>query len=162
MELVDLNKIILNIETDLELVIQQKKAVIKYENLPAVQGVSFLIYQLLFNLIFNSLKFAKENVYSLIEITAGKVSAADLPYQQVTNEKTSFIEIRIKDNGIGFEPQNAVKIFETFTRLNNRALFEGTGLGLSLCKNIMERHNGFIIAEGEAGIGATFRIFFPE
>ncbi len=79
----------------------------------------------------------------------------------ITDQKTSFIEIEVKDNGIGFNQDYATKIFKTFTRLNNRSQYEGTGLGLSLCKNIMERHNGFILAEGKEDLGATFTLLFP-
>lgn len=160
-EQIDLNAIIDNIKNDLEVIIQQKNAVINYDNLPTLPGVRFLVYQLFYNLIYNSLKFSKEDVPPLIEITSKKLIDLELKNTLITDQKTSFIEIEVKDNGIGFNQDYATKIFKTFTRLNNRSQYEGTGLGLSLCKNIMERHNGFILAEGKEDLGATFTLLFP-
>ncbi len=97
----------------------------------------------------------------LIEITSKKIIDLELKRTPVTDQKTSFIEIEVKDNGIGFNQEYATKIFKTFIRLNNRSQYEGTGLGLSLCKNIMERHHGFILAEGKEDLGSTFTLLFP-
>ncbi len=160
-EQIDLSAVIDNIKNDLEVIIQQKNAVINYDNLPTLTGVRFLIYQLFYNLIYNSLKFSREDVPPLIEITSKKLIDLELKNILITDQKTSFIEIEVKDNGIGFNQDYATRIFKTFTRLNNRSQYEGTGLGLSLCKNIMERHNGFILAEGKEGLGATFTLLFP-
>ena len=74
---------------------------------------------------------------------------------------TKYAEITIRDNGIGFEQEFAERIFETFLRLNSKDMFEGTGLGLSLCKRIAERHGGFIKAFGEPDKGATFVTYLP-
>jgi signal transduction histidine kinase len=73
-----------------------------------------------------------------------------------------YIEIAIADNGIGFYESYAESIFTPFYRLHSKDSYEGTGLGLALCKNIVERHNGFIWAQGQEGKGATFTMLFPE
>ncbi|HEV7621109.1 MAG TPA: ATP-binding protein [Flavisolibacter sp.] len=78
------------------------------------------------------------------------------------NNNTQWVEISLKDNGIGFRQEFALKIFGTFERLHSRQVYEGTGLGLSLCKNIVERHHGSITAYGEEDIGADFRILLPK
>lgn len=150
-EPVNLNELMRNIEADLELVIQKKSATIIYNDLPIIQGASVLLHQLFYNLINNSLKFSKEEGAPFIQITSSLI---------INNEK-QYAEINVKDNGIGFAQQFSEKIFDTFTRLNSKDLYEGTGLGLSLCKRIAERHGGNITANGEAGKGAEFIIQLP-
>lgn len=150
-ERVDLNEIIKDIESDLELIIAQKEATIHCGQLPTVDGASVLLYQLFYNLINNSLKFSNPEKPPVINI-----SSTVKPI-----EGREFAEIKIVDNGIGFEQEFAEKIFETFLRLNSKDMFEGTGLGLSLCKRIAERHGGFIKAFGETDKGASFVTYLP-
>ena len=149
--LVNLNEVISNIETDLEVSLQKSGGKIEYDDLPSLEGAQVLLYQLFYNLINNSIKFAKVGVppqislFSEIAIEEGKKVAI----------------ITLKDNGIGFEPHQEERIFETFTRLNSKDSYEGTGLGLSLCKKIVERHGGKITAIGSIADGATFIITLP-
>jgi PAS domain S-box-containing protein len=150
-EKVDLNETIKTIESDLELMMAQKSATIHYQNLPVIEGASVLLYQLFYNLVNNSLKFSKPDIPVKIEITS---------FITKKDEK-EFAVITVKDNGIGFEQEFAQKIFETFLRLNSKDKFEGTGLGLSLCKRITERHGGAIEALGEPGEGSNFIIHLP-
>jgi PAS domain S-box-containing protein len=150
-EKVDLSEVFTNIESDLEVLIDQKSAKISYHNLPVIEGASVLIYQLFYNLINNSLKFSKPDQSPLIEISSSVLQL----------EQKEFAAIKIRDNGIGFEQEFAEKIFQTFLRLNSKDIFEGTGLGLSLCKRIAERHRGFIEAIGEPGKGASFITYLP-
>jgi light-regulated signal transduction histidine kinase (bacteriophytochrome) len=150
-EKVDLNDTIRDIESDLELIISQKQATIECGRLPTVDGASVLLYQLFYNLLNNSLKFSNAEQAPVIRVTSGIT---------MINGK-EFAEINISDNGIGFEQEFAERIFETFLRLNSKDLFEGTGLGLSLCKRIAERHGGFIKAVGEPNKGATFVTYLP-
>ena len=147
--LVDLNEIISSIESDLEVIIQQKKAVIKRDTLPKVEGAAVLMYQLFYNLINNSLKFSEE--FPVIQISSSIVKT----------DTADFVRIVVKDNGIGFEQQDADKIFNAFTRLNSKDKYEGTGLGLALCKKIVERHQGSISASSEENKGTTFTILLP-
>jgi len=147
-ELVNLDEVIKNIENDLEVTLQKTRGVIHYQNLPRVEGATVLLYQLFYNLINNSIKFAKTSVPPNITIS----SETDLE---------GIARITFSDNGIGFRPDHATRIFETFTRLNPKDDYEGTGLGLSLCKKIAERHGGNIIAIGNLDKGATFIITLP-
>ncbi len=148
---VDLNKIIAQIKSDLELVIEQKKATITSGQLPVVHANSILMYQLFYNLINNSLKFSKPNEPPVITINCVEA--------QMSNKNYSRIEL--SDNGIGFEREFEHKIFETFSRLHPKDEYEGTGLGLALCKKIVDRHGGFIFAQGMPGKGATFTVLLP-
>lgn len=149
-ESINLNEIIRQIETDVEVLISQKNAVIHADKLPEPEGAYVLIYQLFYNLITNALKFTKKDEPAIISITSPK---------EDTNE--GYIKIVVSDNGIGFEPKFADRIFDTFTRLNPKDEYEGTGLGLSLCKKIVERHHGTITAEGNINQGAHFTVILP-
>lgn len=147
-ESVDLNEVIRNIETDLEVALQKTGGTIRYGSLPVLEGASVLLYQLFYNLINNSIKFAKADTAPIIDISS-----------KITGD--GFIGVTVQDNGIGFRPEHAEKIFETFTRLNPKDDYEGTGLGLSLCKKIAERHGGGIQAIGGLD-GAKFIIRLPQ
>ena len=146
---VDLNEIIKSIEADLEVIINQKKAQIFKDELPTIEGAPVLIYQLFYNLINNSLKFSTEKpvvrITSSVEMSDGK----------------KYAKILVADNGIGFGQEHAIKIFNAFSRLNTKDKYEGTGLGLALCKKIVERHRGSIYATSEEGKGAVFSILLP-
>lgn len=150
-ESVDLNEIIRDILTDLEVLVQQKNAQITTANLPRVEGYSVLLYQLFYNLILNSLKFAKASQPSHIHITCDVINKGEAKFYQIV----------LSDNGIGFEQEYAEAIFSTFTRLNPADDYEGTGLGLALCKKIVDRHKGTISAAGELDKGASFTIMLP-
>ena len=150
-EIVDLNNIIGSIEADLELVITEKSATIYYTQLPIIEGANILLYQMFYNLINNSLKFTRAGERPLITIGSSVIE----------KDGTSNAEIRIEDNGIGFEQDQAQKIFNTFSRLNSKDQFEGTGLGLSLCRRIVTRHRGTIEAIGKKNAGAVFIIKLP-
>jgi len=157
-EIIDLNEIIRHVEEDLELLIAQKKAVIHYKELPSIEGSSILIYQLFYNLINNALKFSKSDVPATVDITVKTVNAKDLIKYDLGEHEENYVGIIVKDNGIGFNSLQAEKIFKTFSRLNSKDLYEGTGLGLALCKKIVERHGGGISAESREKEGATFKI----
>jgi len=150
-EKVDLNEVLKNIESDLEIIIQQKKATIKKGHLPTIEGASVLIHQLFYNLLNNSLKFSKADTTPVIYISGEIKGTADEP----------IAEIGFADNGIGFDSQHAQTIFDTFARLNSKDKYEGTGLGLSLCKKIVERHHGTVTAMGTKNNGAVFTIKLP-
>ena len=147
-EVINLRDIFASIESDLELTIAEKGATIEVTSMPSIDGVWVLIYQLFYNLINNSLKFSKIDAPPRITVTAAHISG-------------KFVTIVVSDNGIGFEDQYAEKIFDVFTRLNSKDRYEGTGLGLSLCKKIAERHGGSITAMGIPGQGARFTVQLP-
>lgn len=148
---IDLNDVMDNIESDLEILIQKKEAVLQKDKLPVIEGASVLIYQLFYNLINNALKFSKTDVKPLIMIESAVIGA---------NEKR-MAKIVITDNGIGLDPDYVHKIFDVFSRLNAKDEYEGTGLGLALCKKIVQRHHGSIQASGVKGESAIFTILLP-
>jgi signal transduction histidine kinase len=150
-ECVDLNTVFQNIESDLELPISQKSAKLEYSKLPSVEGAMVLIYQLFYNLVNNSLKFSKDGVDPYIKVSSSIVQKNGKDYAQ----------INVEDNGIGFEQDQAQRIFNTFERLNSKDRYEGTGLGLSLCKRIAQRHGGSIEAHGREEQGAIFIVELP-
>jgi light-regulated signal transduction histidine kinase (bacteriophytochrome) len=154
---VDMNEILDGIRSDLEVVIAQKHAKIVTANLPAVHGIPILIHQLFYNLVSNALKFTVAGRKPVITIT-GSIPAEG----NQTGSTGKFVKFEIADNGIGFSQEHADKMFDLFTRLNSRDKYEGTGLGLALCKKIVERHNGFIYAEGKEGEGAVFTVVLPS
>lgn len=151
MQTVDLNEVFVSIETDLEVLIQEKGATFFIEKLHNIEGVPVLLYQLFYNLVNNSLKFAKTTELPVITI---KNSIIDF-------EGNPFAKIVLSDNGIGFEQEFSEKIFTTFNRLNPKDMYEGTGLGLALCKKIVHRHGGFISANGVKNQGAEFKVLLP-
>lgn len=148
---VDLIEILNSIETDLEVTIQNTGAVIQYTDLPVLEGEPVLIYQLFYNLITNSIKFAK----------AGVPPAISIQSKTTVEDRRNVAQIIVKDNGIGFEQEHVQMIFDTFTRLNSKDTYEGTGLGLSLCRKIVEHHGGTITASGKLNEGASFLIMLP-
>lgn len=156
-ESIDLTYLLQGVLTDLEMVIQQKDAKIDYHHLPVIQGNPFLLQQLFYNLLNNSLKFSNPSVKPVITIQSNYVDKAN----QVQSNPSDYLHLEFKDNGIGFNPAYAEKIFGIFTRLHAKDKFEGTGLGLALCKKIVQRHGGKIYAESEEGKGATFHIILP-
>jgi PAS domain S-box-containing protein len=162
LEPVDLNIIIDGIESDLELLIIQKQATIEVEPLPIIKGIPTLIYQLFYNLINNSLKFCKKGEQVKIDISSQLTPSPQWNKLADRLNLKEYFQITIQDNGIGFNPEYANKIFNVFTRLNSREQYEGTGLGLALCKKIVHRHHGYIYAEGKEGEGARFYILFPK
>lgn len=148
---VDLNLILHQIEADLEVSFKERRASIAYGVLPVIEGAAVLIYQLLYNLVNNSLKFARKEVPLEITVTA----------KAGTRDDKDFVMIDVADNGIGFPQDFAESVFNTFTRLNTKDQYEGTGLGLALCKKIVERHGGSISATAVVNEGAVFSFCLP-
>lgn len=160
-ENIDLNDLLENSKTDLLQAIEEKNAVIQSEKLPELTVIPFQIQQLFDNIIGNSLKYCKTDTTPKIKITCKKVTAAEEPLIP-KNSKEKFYKITFKDNGIGFEQEYAEKIFVLFNRLHNKNQYAGTGIGLAICKKIVENHKGFIFAKSKTNAGATFTIYLPE
>lgn len=156
----DLNQILMEVEVTLQELIKKKGAVIKTQQLPTISAIPVQMHQLFLNLIGNSLKYSKHDVAPLISISAEKVHLNEIEGQ--VNQNGSFWKIAISDNGIGFEQQYEHKIFEMFQRLHGKTEYEGTGIGLVICKKIVLAHHGTISAVGEPGIGSTFTFLLPE
>ena len=160
-ELTDLNLILKNTLFELSHSIEEKNAIIQSDQLPELKVISFQIQQLFQNLISNSLKYSKPGVVPIIKFECEQVKASDYPALNIVRNK-KYYKITVTDNGIGFEQQYADKIFTIFKRLHTSAEYPGTGIGLSICKKIVENHSGYIFAEGKPGIGAVFNIFLPS
>ncbi|WKL48763.1 response regulator [Flavobacterium pectinovorum] len=159
-ETIDLNKIIADIQEALQENIAEKNAVIETDLHGLACIIPFQFMQLLENLIYNSIKFAKEDESLIIKISSRVADGVELDEKLVPNKK--YCHIRFADNGIGFDPQHNEKIFGVFQKLHSKDVYEGTGIGLAIVKKIVENHNGFITASGEPMKGATFNIYIPH
>ena len=153
---VDLNEIVREILADSGEIIVDARAVINFEKLPTIDGIPFLLTQLFSNLILNSLKYGADDRIPEIGIKY-KADANDVSGKRHVNHI-----IEITDNGIGFEPQYAETIFKIFSRLQTDKNFDGSGVGLALCRKIMKTHNGTITAKSSLGQGTTMTLVFPE
>jgi signal transduction histidine kinase/CHASE3 domain sensor protein len=160
-EKTDLNILLENVKQELGQAIEEKNAVIQSVFLPALNVIPFQIQQLFTNLIGNSLKYSKPERSPVIKIDSEKVIAKDYPIIKADAYK-KYHKISLTDNGLGFEQQYAENIFVLFHRLHHITEYPGTGIGLAICKKIVENHAGFILAEGRPGNGSTFTFFLPE
>lgn len=148
---VDLYELIGEIEEDLMLVLNEKRGKLECESLPVLYGSPVLLHQLFYNLINNALKFSRNGVPPVVKISSCVTDG----------ESGRFRQIDVADNGIGFPPEMSERIFVSFTRLNAKDKYEGTGLGLALCKKIVERHSGRIYASAKENEGAVFTVLLP-
>ncbi len=140
-------------------VIEKKNAVIKAQELPAVEIIPWQFQQLFSNLLSNSLKYSKDHIPPEVTISAEFLKNYKLHNQYPGKD---YWKISVVDNGIGFEMEYNEKIFDLFSRLHGKNEYSGTGIGLAICKRVVENHNGTISAEGQPGVGSTFHIFVPE
>lgn len=147
---VDLNQVLREVKTDYERLMVEKGAVINSGDLPLVKGNHTQLRQLFANLISNSLKFSSAHP----EISV----MAHLPYVE---DGRSYVRLTFCDNGIGFEQQYAERIFMIFQRLHSRTEYSGTGIGLALCRKIVENHHGHIRGESQPGKGSVFTVLLP-
>ncbi|MCW3102196.1 MAG: rcsC [Bacteroidetes bacterium] len=159
-EPVNLNTVIESIITDYDLLIEQKKATIEFNGLPVIEAVPMQMAQLFGNLVGNALKFTRADVNPLIRITAEKVSEEEIKSLGLA-AGLDYYGIKVSDNGIGFKPEHAEQIFNIFQRLHRKSEFEGTGIGLAMCKKIALNHKGNINANGSSANGAVFTVFLP-
>ncbi len=160
-EQADLNSLLENSKQELTTIIEEKNAVIIGDKLPVLHVIPFQIEQLFTNLIGNSLKYCKPDVRPVITIRHTTIKAKDYPFNKPGAGYNKYSKITVKDNGIGFEQEYAESIFRLFHRLDHTADFSGTGIGLSICKKIIENHSGHILAESAPDEGATFTFFLP-
>lgn len=160
-EMKDLNKLLENSIQELSQAIEEKGAVIKTLSiLPSLNVIPFQIQQLFINIISNSIKYNSPNIPPVIHIDSEKVSGKDIP-GSLEDQNSPFYKISIFDNGIGFEQKYAENIFTLFYRLHSKGEYSGTGIGLAICKIIVENHKGYIFAEGIPNMGTTITIFLP-
>jgi|GEM_PF-3129820 PAS domain S-box len=160
-EMVDLNTTLTAVQEDLELAIHDKNIQVKVNPLPRVRAIPLQMYQLFFNLVGNATKFTRADVQPVIFITKGEPVTRDLIRKLKLDTKQNYTSIVVKDNGIGFKQEFAEQIFAIFQRLNTREQFEGTGIGLALCRKIANEHGGEIYATSREGDGAEFHVVLP-
>jgi PAS domain S-box-containing protein len=160
LEYIDLNEVLKDVKSDLEITIAESSAVINAQPLPAIQGISFQMHQLFLNLIANSIKFSKPGECPVISITSKIISDAEVPEELLLKNKV-FHKITFSDNGIGFEPNYSQRIFNVFQRLKAGSDSKGTGIGLAIVKKVVLNHDGFVSAESQVGKGANFYIYLP-
>jgi two-component system, LuxR family, sensor kinase FixL len=149
LEPIDLRKIVNGVLFDLDSKIKSNQARVNIFSLPTVEADPSQMHQLFQNLISNALKYRREGIAPVINLTSSR------------NANGAW-EILVEDNGIGFDEKYKNRIFKMFERLHGKSEFEGTGIGLAVCKKIVTRHNGTIVAESLADKGATFIITLPE
>lgn len=157
----NLNHLVKDMIAEMEIDIEKANATVTYSELPTISGIPGLLQQLFYNLVSNAMKFRREGVPPVIRIEAIPITGEELQQYTKNDTEKPYHLIRVSDNGIGFDNKFASDIFMVFKRLHNYQQFEGTGVGLAICKKIVERHNGFIEASGVAGEGAMFSIVLP-
>lgn len=156
----DLRAIAMAVLGDLEVAIEQKNARVGIGDLPVIEGDPVQMHQLFLNLLSNALKFQRPGESPVVTVSSRVFTP---PETLVTGAAAgdSVCEITVKDNGIGFDACFAEQIFVVFQRLHTRTEYEGTGIGLAVCRKITDRHGGTIVAHSEPPGGATFTITLP-
>jgi signal transduction histidine kinase len=130
------------------------------ENMPAIEGYPFLLNLLFHHLIDNAIKFRKENIHPVVKVSCRDYDAASVKHPAAI-PGTRYNRYTFTDQGIGFEQTSAEDIFLIFHRLHQKGMYKGSGIGLAICRKIMDIHGGFIIAESTPGDGAHFHCYFP-
>ncbi len=150
-EPVDLNRVAREVVSDLEARLRATQGRVSVGDLPGVLGDELQLRQLLQNLIGNALKFHREGVAPQVQVTG----------EQVGKGKKQVVHLRVADNGIGFEAEQAERIFQPFVRLHGSTAYDGSGIGLAICQKIVERHGGRIRVSSQPGSGSTFSVELP-
>lgn len=164
---VDLARVTQEVLTDLECSVEKNGAQVETGKLPTLEADPMQMRQLLQNLIGNALKFQPPHATPHIKIEAQLVTRdqihedAALPKTAKAGPDDKFCVITVQDNGIGFDEQYLDKVFAVFQRLHGRSEYEGTGVGLAVCRRITDRHGGLITAQSKPGEGSTFIVILP-
>jgi PAS domain S-box-containing protein len=158
---VNLKKLFDEVLMAFEYKVEETKAKFEIADLPEAEVVPAQFRQLFQNLVSNSLKFAKKDVAPLISIGFTFLLPSEVPTQQI-QKADRYLKLEVSDNGIGFDNTYGEKIFAVFQRLHAREHYEGTGIGLAICKKIVENHGGVVFASGQLQQGATFTIIIPQ
>jgi len=159
-ESTDLNSILTVVLEELSPNLEEKKAHVETGDLPTVKVIPFQFEQLFTNIIENSLKYSKPGIHPEISISSSVINGIDIPETKESKYR-KYHRITISDNGIGFDPKYASTIFTLFQRLHDKTEYTGTGIGLAICKKIVENHNGIISAESNVNEGSSFHIYIP-
>jgi PAS domain S-box-containing protein len=160
LEAVDLNAVVAEVSAFYQDSLVEANGSIVASDLPVIQGIPFQVRQVFVNLFGNAIKYREQGRPLRIEVSGSVVASPGLADAK-QYLPARFLRVKVKDNGMGFDAEHAEKIFDMFERLHGRDAYEGTGIGLSICRKIMENHRGLIRAEGCPGEGAVFEAFFP-
>lgn len=156
----DLGSLAKDVISDFEVSINEKKARIRVAKLGHAKVIRFQFRQLFHNLISNSLKFSRSGVPCRISIKSKIVTGSKTMHKELPGPQ-QYLHLTYSDNGIGFDPQYKERIFEVFQRLHSFDDYNGTGIGLAICKRIVENHHGLITADAKPDKGARFDIYIP-
>jgi signal transduction histidine kinase len=154
----DLNKVLRNCLHDLDLMIQQLGATISIKGLCTIEAIPLQMHQLFFNLVNNALKFARPGIPPQIHLFGQLLGKTEALRRKLDPER-DWCHITVDDNGLGFRNEHAEQIFGLFKRLGTGS--NGSGIGLALCRKVVENHGGLIEAQGKEGKGAVFHILLP-
>ncbi|HZG23479.1 MAG TPA: ATP-binding protein, partial [Chitinophagaceae bacterium] len=157
----NLGALLEEVKQDLELKIEETGTIVSAGPLPVVDVIPSQVKQLFDNLLSNSIKFRKPDQPCTISITSDKLTNADKILYNLRAD-INYFQLVLTDNGIGFEKEYADRIFQIFQRLHGKSEYPGSGIGLAICKKIVENHQGLIFANGELGVGAVFTVILPE
>lgn len=160
-ERVNLQQCINGVIADLELKIEESQTTVTCDDAAEIEAFPSQIRQLFSNLINNSIKFRKEHEAPLIRISCKPVMLADYPNLPLVENK-KYVRITVEDNGIGFDQEFSERIFKIFQRLHGKSEYKGSGIGLAICKKIVDNHHGFIFANSRPDEGSNFTIILPE
>lgn len=160
-EKVNIEDVIQSVLNDLDLKMEETQAEVKCSNLPVIDAYASQLRQLFTNLIQNSIKFKRKEEPLRIKVNCSDVFHQDYPELNLQKGRV-YVKIEVEDNGIGFDQEFEEKIFQIFQRLHGKVEYPGSGIGLSICKKIVENHEGFIFAEGILNHGAKFTILLPQ
>ena len=139
----------------------EKKISIVTSSLPVIEGDSLQYKQLFRNILVNAIRFSKKDILPVVEIKSEPTGREEVKKFNLDEDKVYF-RITVSDNGIGFRQEYAEVIFNPFVRLNGKSEYPGNGIGLAICKKIVENHRGIIYAEGDENTGTRFVIILPQ
>ncbi|MEO6001270.1 MAG: ATP-binding protein, partial [Chitinophagaceae bacterium] len=159
-EPVDLNIILEELISANKETLEEKQVIIQRDRLPVVRAINFQMRQLFDNLLTNAIKYYHPQRDPLIQVSYDIVPGSELTSEEA-NPNGNYHKISIIDNGIGFDPAQSDKIFNLFQRLREKTDTSGTGIGLAICRKILQNHKGYIEAVGKLNEGALFFVFLP-
>ncbi len=160
-ESVNLQSCIDSVLNDLELKIEESKTIIECSESPSIEAYPSQLRQLFSNLINNAIKFKRDSVSPVIKIVCNNINHQEYPNLPLLEDK-KYIKIVLEDNGIGFDEEFSERIFKIFQRLHGKAEYKGSGVGLAICKKIVDNHHGFIFANSTPNVGSCFTIILPQ
>jgi len=162
LESLDMDALMVEVIDDLEFQVKREQAVVRVGKLPMIRADRMQIKRLFQNLLSNAIKFHKPVIAPVISIEGKEIGPAEMLEEYgVALSGNDYVCFNVKDNGIGFDEKYTDKIFHIFQRLHGRSEYEGTGIGLSICRKIVTNHGGFITARSKANDGAEFIVILP-